>query len=49
MLRLERFEAGRKHVRTLIDRMSIAAIYRKRTPVHIPTAGTSLERLECMS
>jgi len=30
MLRLEGFEAGRKHVRTLMGRMSIAAIYRKR-------------------
>jgi putative transposase len=30
MLRLAGFEVGRKHVRTLMDRMGIAAIYRKR-------------------
>lgn len=30
MLRLEGFEIGRKHVRTLMDKMGIAAIYRKR-------------------
>jgi putative transposase len=30
MLRLEGVEVGRKHVRTLMDRMGIAAIYRKR-------------------
>lgn len=30
MLKLEGFEVGRKHVRTLMDKMGIAAIYRKR-------------------
>jgi putative transposase len=30
MLKLERFEVGRKRVRTLMDRMGIGAIYRKR-------------------
>jgi putative transposase len=30
MLKLESFEIGRKHVRTLMDRMGITAIYRKR-------------------
>ena len=30
MLKLEGFEVGRKHVRTLMERMGIAAIYRKR-------------------
>jgi putative transposase len=30
MLKLEGFEVGRKHVRTLMDRMGIAALYRKR-------------------
>jgi len=30
MLKLEGVEVGRKHVRTLMDRMGIAAIYRKR-------------------
>ena len=30
MLRLEGVQVGRKHVRTLMDRMGIAAIYRKR-------------------
>jgi putative transposase len=30
MLKLEGFEVGRKHVRTLMDKMDIAAIYRKR-------------------
>jgi putative transposase len=30
MLKLEGFEVGRKHVRTLMERMAIAAIYRKR-------------------
>src|SRR6266568_3737415 len=30
LLKLEGFEVGRKHVRTLMERMGIAAIYRKR-------------------
>src|SRR5215210_6711895 len=30
MLKLEGVEVGRKHVRTLMDKMGIAAIYRKR-------------------
>ena len=30
MLKLEGFAAGRKHVRTLMDKMGIAALYRKR-------------------
>ena len=30
MLKLEGFEVGRKHVRTLMDKMGIAALYRKR-------------------
>ena len=30
MLKLEGFEVGRKHVRTLMERMGIAAMYRKR-------------------
>jgi putative transposase len=30
MLRLEGFEIGRKQVRTLMDKMGIAAIYRQR-------------------
>ena len=30
MLKLEGFEVGRKHVRTLMDKMGIAAIYRTR-------------------
>jgi hypothetical protein len=39
MLKLEGFEVGRKHVRTLMGKMGIAALYRKRTtsaphPVH---------------
>jgi putative transposase len=31
MLNLEGFEVGRKHVRTLMDKMGIAALYRKRS------------------
>jgi hypothetical protein len=30
MLKLEGFEVGRKHVRTLMVKMGIAAVYRKR-------------------
>ena len=30
LLKLEGFKVGRKHVRTLMDKMGIAALYRKR-------------------
>ena len=43
MLKLEGFEVGRKHVRTLMDKMGIAAIYRKRnTSAPHPGASRSI-------